>query len=106
MSFSREKIIDALNAKQYAALLHHFNSIYEVREDFDDRELDVIYLAWLWKEGYVLFDKMCGYSIALGVKDLSDDDFDYGIDEETDFGMNLGNVYDYYDIGVMMDIWE
>ena len=104
MTFSREKIIDDLDAKQYTALLHHFNSIYEVREDFDDTELNVIYLAWLWKHGYVQPENHWS-TINPDVKDLEELDFDYSIDEDTDFGMNLDNVYDYYDIGVMMDIW-
>lgn len=92
-----------LTTEQKKALLQHFNTIYECKE-LSEAESKIVYLAWLWKEGYVksvsddprIFDE-----IEAGVP-LTD--YEITFEDENSGGINLELTYDFYDIGKVIEI--
>lgn len=101
----KETLIQTLTAEQKKALLQHFNTIYEC-EELSETENKIIYLAWLWKEGYVksvsdgprIFDE-----IEAGVPLTY---YEITFEDENSGGINLDLTYDFYEIDKIIEIIE
>ena len=99
----KETLLDNLSALKKEELLQHFNTIYQC-EELSETENKIIYLAWLWENGYVKkledgwleFDeKEAGVSI---------DDYEVTFEAEPSGGSNIALFYDYYEINKIVTI--
>jgi len=92
-----------LNPEKEAALLLHFNTIYECNA-LSEHEYKIAYLAFLWKNGFVYTDTNENRFIIK--EETGVDEFDYELTFEVDEsgGSNLDITYDFYDFNKMMEI--
>ena len=101
----KETLLQNLTAEQKKALLQHFNTIYNCME-LTETENKIIYLAWLWKNGYVkqqgagpLFFDETEAGVPLT-------DYEITIEAEQSGGINLKLSYDFYEMGKIMKILD
>jgi hypothetical protein len=93
----KENLLTNLTAMQKEELLKHFNTVYECAE-LSETENKIIYLAWLWKNGYVrrLEDGWMEFDETEAGVPI--DDYEVTFEDEYSGGTNIALFYDYYDI--------
>jgi len=99
----KENLLKNLTSLQKVELLKHFNTIYECIE-LSEMENKIIYLAWLWKNGYVRKLEDGWMEFDETEAGVSLDDYEVTFEAEPSGGSNLALFYDYYDIEKIMAI--
>jgi len=99
----KENLLKNLTSEQKNALIQHFNAIYECTE-LSEMEYKIIYLAWLWKNGYVrkLEDGWMEFDETEAGVPI--DDYEVTFEAEPSGGTNIALFYDYYEINKIMAI--
>jgi hypothetical protein len=97
----------AIDAATYSAIVEHFNDVYEC-SSFTEREYKVAYLAYLWKNGNVVFDSNLGYDIVnaehLGIDIFRDYELSIEVEQQDTGGVNLGLTHSFYSLNELMKI--
>lgn len=96
-------VIDSLTDDQRKKLIEHFDSIYECNE-LTDHEYKIIYLAWLWANGFVYREESGMSMIDEKNSDLPLNAFEITIEDEYKGGVNLDLMYSFYSIDRIMQI--
>ncbi len=90
-------VIDCLSDDQKKKLIEHFNSIYKCSV-LSDHEYRIIYLAWLWSNGFVYKDENGLSMIDEKNSDLPLTAFEITIEDENKGGVNLDLMHTFYSI--------
>ena len=96
-------VIDHLMDDQKLKLIEHFDSIYECSE-LTDHEYKIIYLSWLWANGFVYREESGMSMIDEKNSDLPLIAFEISIEDELKGGVNLDLMYSFYSIDKIMQI--
>lgn len=96
-------VIESLTDDQKLKLIDHFNSIYECHE-LSDHEYRIIYLAWLWSNGFVYRDESGMSMIDEKNSDLPLSAFEITIEDEYKGGVNLDLMYSLYSLDKIAQI--
>ena len=99
----KENLIENLTSNQKNVLIQHFNTIYECTE-LSETENKIIYLAWLWKNGYVSKLENGWFDIDETEAGVPLDYFEVTFEAEPSGGSNLALFYDYYEIDKIIAI--
>ena len=97
-------VIDHLTDDQKHKLLSHFNTIYECRQ-LSDHEYKIIYLAWLWANGFVYKDENGMSMIDENTSDLPLNAFEITFEAEESGGVNLELSRMYYDLDEIIPLF-
>jgi len=93
----KETVLKNLTAQQKEAIVSHFNTIYKCSE-LSETENRIIYLAWLWNEGYVTVNKDAGTDFNEKEAGVPLTDYEITFEDEDSGGINLVFFYEYYGI--------
>lgn len=96
-------VIDSLTGDQKKKLIEHFDSIYECSE-LTDHEYKIIYLAWLWVNGFIYMDESGMSMIDEKNSDLPFSAFEITIEDEVTGGINLDLMYTFYSIDKIISL--
>jgi hypothetical protein len=96
-------VIDSLNGEQKKKLVEHFDSIYECHE-LSDHEFRIIYLAWLWANGFVYREENGMSMIDEKNSDLPLNAFEITFEDEDKGGVNLDLMYSLYSVDIIVQI--
>ncbi len=88
-------ITRSLTDGQKKLLLEHFNSIYECNE-LAEHEYRIIYLAWLWTNGFVYREQNGMSNIDKKTSDLPLSAFEINFEDDDKGGVNLDLTYNFY----------
>jgi len=89
----KAELKNELTDKQKSELLLHFKTIYECSE-LTDHEYNIIYLAWMWANGFV--DESMGGFFDDTETDVTYDDYEITFEDGVGGGMNLDFFYNFY----------
>jgi hypothetical protein len=94
---TKKEVIDSLLPNQYEALVKHFDAIYECA-GLGVHEENILYLAYLWKNGWVHTDTDGWYFLDNAVTSVRLEDYElsFEVEPENAGGVNLWVTYDYY----------
>ena len=98
-----DHVIDSLSGEQKKKLVEHFDSIYECSE-LSDHEYRIIYLAWLWANGFVYREENGMSIIDEKNSDLPLNAFEITFEDEKPAGVNLDLFYSLYGIDRIIEI--
>ena len=99
-----KEFIQELSSSKKDELLRHFNDIYEC-EKLTDHENNIIFLAWLWDNGYVHQDEEGGFPFIDETETgLPFETYEITFEDEDPGGVNLGLTYIYYELNKIIDI--
>ncbi|MFW6272223.1 MAG: hypothetical protein ACOC2U_00370 [bacterium] len=99
----KAELKNKLQETQKEKLLAHFNEIYECHE-LGEHEYNIIYLAWLWADGFVIKDEY-GSMLDNSVKDVGYNDYEITFEDgEGGGGMNLDYFYVFYQLDKIMEL--
>lgn len=105
MNYSTFK--STLNKEKTNRLISHFDEIYSCTE-LSEHEFRIAFLAYLWKNDFVLNSSEFGYEILneteLGIDIYKDYEISFEAGEAGSGGINLGITYDYYNLSQLMEI--
>jgi hypothetical protein len=90
-------VINNLTADQKKELLAQFNTVYECKE-LGEHEYKIIYLAWLWANGFVVKSESGMSTFDAGEAGVPITDYEITIEDERKGGVNLDLTRMYYDI--------
>lgn len=104
---SKMNFLNGLSEQQRAASLAHFDQIYEC-QSLSTREENILYLAYLWKHGFVMEQESGNIELAAAVTDVTLSDFELTIEvpEGDEGGVNLYVTYEFYGVGEVMGMVE
>lgn len=98
-----DHVIDSLSGEQKKKLVEHFDSIYECHE-LSDHEYRIIYLAWLWANGFVYREENGMSMIDEKNSDLPLSAFEITFEDEYKGGVNLDLMYSLYSVDKIAQI--
>jgi len=104
---SKMNFLNGLSEHQRATCLAHFDKIYEC-QSLTIREENILYLAYLWKQGFVVEQASGNIELDPAVTDVTLSDFELSIEvpEADEGGVNLYVTYEFYGVGEVMGIFE
>jgi hypothetical protein len=104
---SKVDFLKGLSEQQSATCLAHFDQIYEC-QSLTTREENILYLAYLWKHGFLVEHETGNIELDPTVTDVDLSDFDLTIEvpEGEEGGVNLHVTYEFYGVGDLMTILE
>lgn len=100
-----DHVIDSLTGDQRKKLIEHFDSIYECSE-LSDHEYRIIYLAWLWANGFVYREESGMSMIDEKNSDLPLSAFEVTIEDEVTGGVNLDLMYSFYSVDKIVGLTD
>jgi len=100
---SYQEFMAVLDDNKKQNILRHFNTIYECNE-LGEHELNIAYLAWLWKEGYVYVDESGMSYYAEEETGMDCMAFEITIESEDSGGVNLDIMHDFYRFYKLMEL--
>lgn len=102
---NKEEFLNQLTEQEIQELLAHFDSIYECNS-LSEHEKRIVYIAYLWKNGFVYQDETGFTSIDESITDITDMDYEltFEVDESERGGVNLNITYEYYDFENIMKL--
>jgi hypothetical protein len=102
---SKADFLSGLTANQRANFIAHFDKIY-VCEALTDGEENILYLAYLWKNGFVVEEPSGNKMLHTAVKDVTFEDFELSIEvpEGDEGGVNLDVTFEFYGVGELMEM--
>ena len=100
-------VIDSLLHDPYEAVVKHFDAVYECA-GLGDHEENILYLAYLWKNGWVHIDTdgWCLLDNAVTSVRLEDYELSFEVEPENAGGVNLWVTYDYYRLEELGNVSE
>lgn len=98
-------VIDNLTADQKKKLLDHFNTIYKCAE-LTDHEYRIVYLAWLWANGFVYYDENGESVIDEKNSDLPLSTYEITFEADESGGVNLDYFNMYYGIDKIVKLTD
>lgn len=100
---SIDYIKEHLTQEHITRLVTHFDSIYEC-DSLSTHEYKIIYLAWLWLLGFVYSDESGGMLIDEKNSELSLDEYEITIEDDSPGGTNLEITHSFYELDKIMEI--
>jgi hypothetical protein len=102
---SKKEFSNTLTSEIENALLKHFNTIY-VCKTLTEHEYKIVYLAYLWKSGYVyeIGDGWLDINKEQTGVDIRDYELTFEVDESETGGTNLYLTYEFYDLDKIIKI--
>ena len=101
----KSMVINNLTDDQKKELLSHFNTIYECTE-LGEHEYKIIYLAWLWANGFVVRSESGMSTFDGGEAGVPITDYEIAIEDEDKGGVNLDLTRMYYDLDKMIALMK
>jgi hypothetical protein len=98
-------VLSKLTVDQKKELLAHFNSIYECTE-LGEHEYKIIYLAWLWANGFVVRSESGMRTFDAGEAGVPITDYEITIEDDHKGGVNLDVTSMYYDIDKIIKLMK
>jgi hypothetical protein len=83
----------------------HFNSIYECR-NLTDNEYNIIYLAWLWANGYVYGEENDMSTFDENEADVPLNDYEINYEDKVEGGVNLDLTYKFYKVDEIIKLMK
>ena len=97
----KAELKNKLQETQKEKLIAHFNEIYECHE-LGEHEYNIIYLAWMWANGYVEEDEFGGF-FDDAETDVTYYDYEITFEDESG-GMILDFFYHFYELDKIMEL--
>lgn len=100
---NKTELINKLTEEEKKKFLEHFDAIYECKQ-LGEHEYKIIYLAWLWANGYVFREQHGMSEFNESEVGISLDDYEITFEDEDSGGVNLDTMYMYYGIDEMIEL--